>query len=272
MVKFKVQKQAIVEMVLISALWSVLVWNAPSFFVTTYLPGLGLGLCLCQLQGHYEHVRGTVSHYGCLYNLLFFNDGYHVEHHLRPAEHWTQLPKRKQSGARFSRWPAALRWLELLGLDSLEALVLRSRALQAFVLKKHERAFRIILARLPELRTVGIVGGGMFPRTALILKRLAPAAKLTIVEASGENIRRAKKFLNGDVDFRQQFYDSCDASGLGWELDLLIVPLAFQGDRAAIYRRPPARHVVVHDWLWRRRGLGVVISWMLFKRLNLVQR
>ena len=92
------------------------------------------------------------------------------------------------------------------------------------------------------------------------------------MEASGENILRAKRFLNGDVDFRQQFYDSCDASGLGRDLDLLIIPLAFEGDRSAIYQRPPARHVVVHDWLWRQRGVGVVISWMLLKRLNLVQR
>jgi fatty acid desaturase len=47
-------------------------------------PGWFAGLGLCWLHGHYEHARGTTSHYGRLYNLLFFNDGYHVEHHAPP--------------------------------------------------------------------------------------------------------------------------------------------------------------------------------------------
>ena len=106
------------ELTLLLSLWGALAGWAPDFLLKTYLPGLALGLCLCQLQGHYEHVRGTVSHYGWLYNFLFFNDGYHVEHHLRPSEHWRQLPKRKQCGSRSSRWPAVLRFVEVLGLDS----------------------------------------------------------------------------------------------------------------------------------------------------------
>ena len=60
------------------------------FFLTAYLPGYALGLGLCWLHGHYEHARGTISHHGRLYNLLFLNDGYHVEHHARPGAHWTR--------------------------------------------------------------------------------------------------------------------------------------------------------------------------------------
>ena len=47
------------------------------------------------------------------------------------------------------------------------------------------------------------------------------------------------------------------------------VPLALVGDRSAVYTAagPPR---LVHDWLWRRRGPGVVVSWLLLKRLNLV--
>jgi hypothetical protein len=56
------------------------------------MPGYLAGLGLCLLQGHFEHAGGTTSHYGWLYNRLFFNDGYHVEHHRRPGIHWTQLP------------------------------------------------------------------------------------------------------------------------------------------------------------------------------------
>jgi len=34
----------------------------------------------------------SVSHYGRFYNLVTFNDGYHQEHHLSPATHWSQMP------------------------------------------------------------------------------------------------------------------------------------------------------------------------------------
>jgi hypothetical protein len=49
-----------------------------------------------------------------------------------------------------------------------------------------------------------------------------------------------------------------------------VFPLAFDGARAAGYRAPPAPVVFVHDWVWRRRGAGVVVSLLLLKRLNRV--
>jgi hypothetical protein len=30
--------------------------------------------------------------------------------------------------------------------------------------------------------------------------------------------------------------------------------------------------VIVHDWIWSRRARGVVVSWWLLKRANLVER
>ena len=73
------------------ALWGALLVFAPRFVLTVYLPGYLCGLGLCALQGRYEHIRGTVSHYGQLYNILFFNDGYHVEHHAHPGMNWREL-------------------------------------------------------------------------------------------------------------------------------------------------------------------------------------
>ena len=83
-------RQLALESLLVLVLWSLMLTLAPGCFVTGYLPGWLIGLGLCRLQGHFEHEHGTTSHYGRLYNLLFFNDGYHVEHHARPAEHWTR--------------------------------------------------------------------------------------------------------------------------------------------------------------------------------------
>src|SRR5205814_5424369 len=132
------ERLMVIEVSLILVLWLALLVFAPAFALTVYLPGYLLGLGFCFLQGRYEHARGTISHYGRLYNLLFFNDGYHVEHHAQPSQDWRRLPEQKQNGAATSRWPAVLRWLEHFNLDGLERLVLRSQRLQRFVLKKHE--------------------------------------------------------------------------------------------------------------------------------------
>ena len=228
---------------------------------------------------------------------------------------------------------------------------------------------------------MGIVGGGIFPRTALILHRLLPDAHLTIIDASAENLCSARRFVNENVRFVHDFFATSphgggnvrpqpgpsgielsklrqdrsadfsplpavpgapEGSGLksallnsmppqpgpardaaadqptpdpsqegNWrrgaaplsggvgagfkgaicvkrsgralpapprpthrqlKFDLLVVPLAFIGDRSVIYRRPPAPAVLVHDWLWRRRGTSVIVSLLLLKRLNLVEQ
>jgi hypothetical protein len=144
--------------------------------------GWVVGLALCQVQGHYEHARGTVSHYGALYNRLFFNDGFHVEHHARPGVHWTALPHHAAGAAPESRWPAVLRWLEWRPLDALERVVLASPMLQRFVVARHERAFARVLGPDAQIRRATIVGGGLFPRTAIVLRRLFPDAELTVVD------------------------------------------------------------------------------------------
>ena len=256
------------ELGVVAALWITVATRGPRLFFGTWLAGWLGGLFLCALQGHYEHSRGTVSHYGAFYNLVFFNDGYHVEHHARPAVHWAALPHRKVAGAAASRWPAVIRWLELLQLDALELLVLRARPLQRFVIDRHLRAFRRLIAKLPPIRHVTIVGGGLFPRTALVMRQLIPRAELTIIDQSATNLGRAEPYLDASVRIVPARYTPESCTGA----DLVIVPLAFAGERRAFYDTPPAPAVAVHDWIWRRRGEGFVVSFLLLKRLNLVRR
>ena len=90
----------LLETSLVLALWTSMLAVSPHFFWTTYLPGYAVGLVLCYLHGHFEHAGGTTSHYGAAYNVPFFNDGYHVEHHERPVAHWTQLPSLAARDAR----------------------------------------------------------------------------------------------------------------------------------------------------------------------------
>jgi hypothetical protein len=246
--------------------------------LSAYVPGYLAGLLLCALHGHYEHAGGTTSHYGRLYNRLCFNDGYHVEHHLQPGLHWTRLPDHQMPAARVSRWPAPLRWLDAINLETLERIVLRSPRLQRLVLRCHARALRELVALLPPIREVAIVGGGLFPRTALILRELLPTARITIIDASRANLDRARVLLADDrIAFVQARYEPpCGLRNLKSELcnlkcrDLIVFPLSFDGERSEIYERPPAPAVILHDWIWRRRGTSRVVSVLLLKRVNLV--
>ena len=264
--RFRLTAPVVAEIGSILLMWGVMAWAAPQFLAAVYLPGYVIGLTLCYLHGYFEHAHGVTSHYGLLYNLSFFNDGYHVEHHMRPAEHWTRLPEHISANSKQSRWPAVLRWIEVVNLELLEGFVLRSRTLQRFVLSRHERAFRRIFAKLENIRSVKIVGGGLFPRTALVLQRLLPGVTITIVDASSENIATAKRFIGDTVTFVQAMYKPGSVD----DADVVIIPLAFRGDRRALYANPPARWTLIHDWIWSRRGEGVTISVVLLKRLNLV--
>jgi fatty acid desaturase len=68
-------------------------------FICYFLPFMYLGHCFSYLNGYYRHFGGNpdepiawgVSSYGKLYNWVFFNNGYHAEHHFRPKAHWTRM-------------------------------------------------------------------------------------------------------------------------------------------------------------------------------------
>lgn len=256
---------------LIAVAWMVMAVFAPRFFLSTYIPGYLLGLALCHFQGHYEHARGVTSHYGRAYNWLFFNDGYHAEHHARPGRHWTQLKCVAPEAAAVSRWPAVLRWLEAAPLEALEKLVLRWRWLRHFVLRCHRRAWVRLLQQMPRPESVTVVGGGLFPRTALLLHALLPGVRLTVVDADPEHVKIARQWLDGCAEYRVACYSEQSANEIAGDTDLLVFPLAFRGQRAWVYESG-ARITVVHDWIWRRRGLSVVVSPFLLKRMNLIVR
>ena len=279
---------------LVLSLWTTLAAAAPMFFLSVYLPGWTAGLLLCAAHGYYEHAHGTTSHYGRLYNLLLFNDGYHVEHHTSPATHWSRLPAHLDPAARASRWPAPIRWLESDALIALERLALRSKALQRFLIRVHERAFRQVLTEAGCLAhqspRIAIVGGGLFPRTALVLRRLVPRARLTIIDSNLAHLNASREWpIRGDIEFIHARFAVSDlppspassiselrrgkppAGDLCPSYDVVVLPLSFDGNRDAVYERPPARMILVHDWLWHRRGVSRIVSLPLLKRINLVR-
>jgi hypothetical protein len=268
-------RQLCVEFALILAAWSLVAVVAPVMFFVTFIPAYLAGLGLCAMQGRYEHL-GTVttSNYGRVYNMLCFNDGYHCEHHAFPGVHWSELPRRSVHAARVSRWPALFRWIEALSLDGLERVVLRLPRLQAFVVDRHVRAIRDTLDGC-DIRRVAVIGGGLFPRTALVLRKLMPHASIVIIDGNAGHLDCARNILdsahadNKPIEaYRLQTFaagDSCEG------FDLVVLPLAFRGDREALCAAPPAPLLLVHDWCWRVRGTGRLVSPLLLKRVNLIR-
>ena len=86
------------------ALWvlivAVILWRDPWFTVAVYLPIWYLGQAASYGENYLEHVGATpgnrktdsVSCYSRWYNIIWFNNGYHQEHHWRPQVHWSQVP------------------------------------------------------------------------------------------------------------------------------------------------------------------------------------
>lgn len=308
------------EIAAVAGLWLALLWALPRAFLGVYLPGYLLGMILCQIQGHYEHagkpvsVEPGVSYYGRLYNLLWWNDGYHGEHHRFPGTHWSQLPTRRAATSPTeSSLPPVLRGLQPLlsrlrdlgnrglgwALVALERLALSEGPIQRYMLSSHRRALAQLLAqpdwsadrspdrapdRSPELAAIlarpapriGIVGGGLFPRTALILGKLLPRATLVLIDASAEHLRLATATLAaaGIAGERVIPHPEIYCPSRHGDVDLLIFPLGYVGDRRALYQPAPGEPPrIVHEWLLRRPAgatTRVIVSPWLLKQLCLV--
>jgi fatty acid desaturase len=105
-------------------LLGVLNWK----FIVFFLPFYYLGHCLSYLNGYFLHYGGNpdkpiawgVSSYEKFYNLLWFNNGYHAEHHFRPKLHWTKMQslhlqiadQQRREGTRVIKPPHALAFLD----------------------------------------------------------------------------------------------------------------------------------------------------------------
>ena len=97
-------------------------------FICFFLPFYYFGQCLSYLNGYYLHYGGKpavplawgVSSYHATYNWLWFNNGYHAEHHYRPRVHWTEMknlrdqlrPQQQLAGTRVIVPPHALGFLD----------------------------------------------------------------------------------------------------------------------------------------------------------------
>jgi fatty acid desaturase len=93
----------VVELVASLAFFGALLWINPMGFALFVIPVHYIGTSLASLENYAEHhlcepdndLSNSVSCYSKLYNILWFNNGYHQEHHFKPDIHWTKLPEAK---------------------------------------------------------------------------------------------------------------------------------------------------------------------------------
>jgi fatty acid desaturase len=91
--------QLVVESVVLVAFWALLAVVNWRYFLIFYLPSYYFGWVLSYAESYLEHYKAqpgnpfanSVSSYHRLYNLLWFNNGYHQEHHWDPKRHWTRM-------------------------------------------------------------------------------------------------------------------------------------------------------------------------------------
>jgi hypothetical protein len=95
-----------------------------------------------------------------------------------------------------------------------------------------------------------------------------PGVRITIIDQDLASIAHTRQLVDtSHIELVHARYSEGDGDGY----DLLVFPLSFDGDRAALYARPPARIVIAHDWIWRARGESRIVSFALLKRINLVR-
>lgn len=87
------------EVAALVGFWIALAAWEPKTFLYYYLPVWYLGQVAAHAENYLEHygadpynkLKDSVSCYGKAYNLIWFNNGYHQEHHSRPSVHWSRV-------------------------------------------------------------------------------------------------------------------------------------------------------------------------------------
>jgi fatty acid desaturase len=88
-----------IELLSLLSFITLLVFNnwmlALGYVFVIYLLGQVFALwenyCEHHLANYNDRKRDSVSCYNPLYNILWFNNGYHQEHHFSPQVHWTEI-------------------------------------------------------------------------------------------------------------------------------------------------------------------------------------
>jgi fatty acid desaturase len=102
--KNKTLHMVVFELAALAAMATVFGMINPLGLIAFHLPVALAGTLAAQTSNYLEHYGAipgnrktdSVSSYGWFYNLIWFNNGYHQEHHYRPQVHWARVPEIKK--------------------------------------------------------------------------------------------------------------------------------------------------------------------------------
>lgn len=101
----KKSKLVYIEMIFMVAFLGTLLALDWKLLIAYIVPSIFLGQVFALWENHCEHhhadpydrKRDSVSCYNSFYNWIWFNNGYHQEHHFSPQVHWTKIPEVKSN-------------------------------------------------------------------------------------------------------------------------------------------------------------------------------
>jgi hypothetical protein len=187
-------------------------------------------------------------------------------------------------------------------LNILEYMTLNLPIIRNWVLVVHHNAFKRLL-KGKRFERILVVGGGIYPRTAIVLKRMCPYAQVTIQDMSRESLKVAEAYLKRtrnelNISFLHREYAPTDASTIYSTVysteystvygtmynsnttyatttstvcpyDLVVYPLALQC--STLIKSPSSCLNVRHCWIWENTDTkrSTIVSYLLLKKLVL---
>jgi fatty acid desaturase len=76
--------------------WKLLLGYVFASYVLGQIFALWENYCEHHYADYTDRKKDSVSCYNSFYNLVWFNNGYHQEHHFSPQVHWTEIAKVKE--------------------------------------------------------------------------------------------------------------------------------------------------------------------------------
>ena len=125
-------KIVFVELLLIALTIGFVLYIDWRWFFVGLVPSFYIGWVLTDHHNYFEHYHArdpynrfanSVSYYGRFYNKIWFNEGYHQEHHIKPQAHWSTRPavrekykkELEKAGLHVSKYPMHFGFLDRQG-------------------------------------------------------------------------------------------------------------------------------------------------------------
>ena len=167
-------------------------------------------------------------------------------------------------------------------LDVVERIIMNIPFLRDWILYTHESAIRQLFSSEEQApQRIVVIGGGIFPRTAIIMKKLFPESQIIIQDMNEGSLKLAENYLRktnneGNIYYFNSMYDgtvhgtkngsaygNCSGSIYG---TIMVFPLAFRG--MSINSKSPYK-TVKHCWIWENEPCvkQCIVSYFLMKKV-----